>query len=217
MSDNRMSAVALLAASAGLILTLSLHPSGRITPAEVDQMVRKLVAVHSLGLVTLPVMFLGTLGVARVLTAPNRLGVVGLVFYGFGAVAMLCGVVADGLVTPNLLRQLVAASPGTNTSDVWRAVFRYNDYLDMALVEVSLVASAVAIGAWSVGILRGSVLPRELGVYGLILAMIGPVAVFAGLLKSEHVLGMVVLSQCSWFVILGVLLWRLPKPVESQS
>src|ERR1035438_10667947 len=117
MTDNRMSGLALLAASAGLILTLSLHPSGRITPAQVDQMVRKLVAVPSLGLATLPLTFLGALGLARVLASPNRLGIVGLVLYGFAAVAMLCGVVADGLVTPSLLRGMVAASPGWPTSD----------------------------------------------------------------------------------------------------
>ena len=132
MTDNRMSSLALLAASAGLILTLSLHPSGRIAPAQIDQIVRKLVAVHSLGLATLPLTFLGALGLARVLASPNRLGIVGLVLYGFAAVAMLCGVVADGLVTPSLLREMVAASPGTNMSDAWRVIFKYNDYLDVA-------------------------------------------------------------------------------------
>lgn len=214
MTDNRMSGLALLAASAGLILTLSLHPSGRITPAQVDQIVRKLVAVHSLGLATLPFTFLGALGLARVLASPNRLGIIGLVFYGFAAAAMLCGVVADGLVTPSLLRQMVAASPGTSTSDAWHMIFKYNDYLDMALVNVSMVASAVAIAAWSVAIVRSAALPRGIGVYGLILGVIALLAVFSGRLNPEHVIHIVVVSQCSWFLFVGILLWQLPEPVS---
>jgi hypothetical protein len=217
MTDNRMSGLALLAASAGLILTLSLHPSGRITPAQVDQMVRKLVAVHSLGLATLPIMFLGALGLARVLASPNRLGIVGLVLYGFAVAAMLCGVVADGLVTPSLLREMVAASPGTNMSDAWRVIFKYNDYLDVALVQVSMVASAAAIAVWSVAIVRSATLPRGVGVYGLILGLIAVLAVFSGTLKAEHVIHIVVVSQCSWFLIVGVLLWRLQEPVSQQA
>lgn len=216
MTDNRMSGLALLAASAGLILTLSLHPSGRITPAQVDQMVRKLVAVHSLGLATLPIMFLGALGVARVLASPNRLGIVGLVLYGFAAAAMLCGVVADGLVTPSLLREMVAASPGTSTSDAVRMVFKYNNYLDMAFVQVSMVASAAAIAVWSVAIVRSAALSRGVGIYGLILGVIVLLAVFSGALKAEHAISVVVLGQCSWFFIVGVLLWRLQEPVSHQ-
>jgi hypothetical protein len=217
MTDNRMSGLALLAASAGLILTLSLHPAGRITPAQIDQMVRKLVAVHSLGLATLPLTFLGALGLSRVLASPNRLGIVGLVFYGFAAVAMLCGVVADGLVTPSLLRQMVAAAPGTSTSDAWRMIFKYNDYLDMAFVRVSMVASAAAIAVWSVAIVRSTTLPRGIGIYGLILGVITMLAVFSGRLNPEMEIHIGVVGQCSWFLIVGMLLWRLPEPVSQQA
>jgi len=217
MTDNRMSGLVLLAASAGLILTLSLHPSGRIAPAQIDQMVRKLVAVHSLGLATLPLTFLGALGLARVLASPNRLGIVGLVLYGFAAVAMLCGVVADGLVTPSLLREMVAASPGTSTSDAVRMVFKYNDYLDMALVQVSMVASTAAIAVWSVAIVRSATLPRGVAIYGLILGVVALLAVFSGALNPEHAIHIVVVSQCSWFVIVGILLWRLQEPVSHPA
>lgn len=216
MTDNRMSGLALLVASVGLILTLSLHPSGRITPAQVDQMVRKLVAVHSLGLATLPIMFLGALGLARVLAAPNRVGIVGLVLYGTAAIAMLCGIVADGLVTPSLLREMVAATPGTSSGDAWRVIFRYNNYLDMAMVQVSMVASAIAIAVWSVAIVRGADLPRGVGIYGAVYGAFVLLIVFSGKMKSEHAISVVVLGQCIWFFILGVLLWRLPESATSQ-
>ncbi len=211
MTDNRMSSLALWVASAGLILTLSLHPGGRITPAQVDEMVRKLVAVHSLALLTLPVMFLGTLGIARVLASPNRLGIIGLVFYGFAAGAMLCGVVADGLVTPSLLRELVGGSAGTSTGDAWRAIFKYNGYLDMAFVQVAMVATAIAIAVWSVAIVRGAVIARGVGIYGVIYGVFVLTIVFSGKMVSEHAIGVVVLGQSVWFCIVGGLLWRLPE------
>jgi hypothetical protein len=80
MTDHRLSGIALLAGQLGLILTLSLHPSGKITPAEVDHMVRKLMAVHSIALVSLPLMILGALGLARALASPNRLSTAAFVF-----------------------------------------------------------------------------------------------------------------------------------------
>ena len=58
MTDNRLSGIAMIAGQLGLILTLSLHPSGKITPAQVDQMVHKLIAVHSIALAGLPLMTL---------------------------------------------------------------------------------------------------------------------------------------------------------------
>ena len=206
MTDNRMSGLALIAGSAGLILTLSLHPSGPISPAQVEQMARKLIAVHSIGLFSLPFLFLGALGLSRTLAAPNRLGVVALVFYGFAITAMLCGVVADGLVTPSILRQIVAGGP--SAGDGWRTIMRYNGYLDMSFVQVGMVASAVAIAMWSLAILRGTVLGRGVGVYGLILGVLAVAAVFSGFMGAEHAMSMVILGQVSWFIVIGGLLWR---------
>jgi hypothetical protein len=217
MTDNRMSGLALMAASAGLILTLSLHPGGRITPAQVDQMVRKLVAVHSLALATLPVMFLGALGLARILASRNRLGLIGLVLYGFAAVAMLCGVVADGLVTPSLLREMVGALPGTNAGDAWRAIFKYNGYLDMAFVEVSMAATAIAIAIWSVAIVGSKTLPRGIGIYGMVYGLLVVAILFSGKMRSEHAVMVVVLGQCIWFFILGAMVWRLPESPARQA
>jgi hypothetical protein len=208
MTDNRTSGLALLAGQAGLLLTLSLHPSGSISLAQIDVMAHKLVAVHSIALAALPFMLLGALGLSWALSSPNRLGIVAFVFYGFAIAAMLSGILVDGLVTPSIMRQ-VAASPAA--SDAWRMIFRYNGFLDMAFVHVSLVASAVAIVIWSVAILRSAMLSHRVGVYGVILGAMIPVAVFSGILGSEHAISGLVFGQMTWFVIVGVMLFRLPN------
>jgi hypothetical protein len=96
-------------------------------------------------------------------------------------------------------------------------VFNYNNYLDMAFVQVAMVASAAAIAVWSVAIVRSATLPRGVGIYGLIIGLIAVLAVFSGTLNPEHVIHIVVVSQCSWFLIVGVLLCRLQEPVSQQT
>jgi hypothetical protein len=152
MTDDRMSGLALIAGSAGVIITLSLHPSGRITPGQIDSVARTLVAVHSLALASLPVWFLGALGLSRRGPAPHRIATAALVLYGFGVAAMMNAVVFDGLVSPAVLREIVAASP--STSEAWHIVFNYNGSLDQAFGEVFVVASSVAIALWSISIIR---------------------------------------------------------------
>ena len=226
MTDNRLSGVAMIAGQVGLLLTLSLHPSGKISPAEVDQMVHKLIAVHSIALAGLPLMILGALGLSRILSSRNQLSVVAFVIYSFAIAASLSGIVLDGLVMPHLLPHLAdaakiaaASSAGAqpaaaaSASDTWRALLKYNGYLDMAFVQLSLVATAVAVITWSMAILPGKIFPRATGIYGLILGVIALVALFSGMLGAEHALMIIVFGQSTWFLILGGLLCVLPDPV----
>ena len=224
MTENRRSGVAMIAGQVGLFLTLSLHPSGKISPAEVDQMVHRLIAVHSIALAGLPLMILGALGLSRILSSRNRLSVAAFVIYSFAIAASLSGIVIDGLVMPHLLPHLadaakIAAAAGaqpaatTSASDTWRALLKYNGYLDMAFVQLSLVATAVAVITWSMAILLGKIFPRATGIYGLILGVIALVALFSGMLGAEHALMIIVFGQSTWFLILGGLLCVRPDPV----
>ncbi len=224
MTDNRLTGLALLAGQLGLILTLSLHPSGKITPAEVDHMVRKLIAVHSLALAALPLMILGALGLARALSSPNRLSIAGFVFYSFAIAAMLSGIVMDGLVMPRLLPHLAeaaqaaaaaahasASAPAPTPGDAWHALMRYNGYVDMAFVQVAMIASAVAILVWSIVMILGKMLPRAAGIYGLVLAAIVIIGLISGAFGAEHAITIVVFGQASWFIVVGGLLCAQPQ------
>jgi hypothetical protein len=226
MTDNRLSGIAMIAGQVGLLLTLSLHPSGKITPAQVDQMVHKLIAVHSIALAGLPLMILGALGLSRLLSSfnRNRLSVVAFVIYSFAIAAILSGIVIDGLVMPHLLphlaeaAQAAASSAGqptapSATGDVWRALFKYNGYMDMAFVQLSLVATAIAVIAWSIAMFLSKTFPRPTAVYGLILGVIALVALFSGALGAEHALMIIVFAQAAWFLIVGGILCARPDPI----
>ncbi|MGA9476124.1 MAG: hypothetical protein WBV36_26895 [Terriglobales bacterium] len=224
MTDNRLSGLAMIAGQVGLLLTLSLHPSGKISPAEVDQMVHKLIAVHSIALAGLPLMILGALGLSSFLSFSNRLSVTAFVIYSFAIAASLSGIVIDGLVMPHILPHLAdaakAAAAGgppsvavSGASDIWHALIKYNAYLDMAFVQLSLVATAVAVITWSMAILLGKIFPRATGIYGLVLGVIALVAVFSGALRSEHALMIIIFGQATWFLIVGGSLCARPDPV----
>jgi hypothetical protein len=81
MTDDRLSGLALIAGSGGTIITMSLHPTGRVAAAQVESMIHVLIAVHALALACVPIQFLGAWGLSRRVASPDRLAVAGLVLY----------------------------------------------------------------------------------------------------------------------------------------
>jgi hypothetical protein len=218
MTDDRMSGLALIAGSVAGIITMSLHPTGHdlFAPGQLDPMARMLVAVHALALVSMPVSFLGALGLSRRLASPlesplespDRLAIAALVTYAFALLAVMNAAVADGLVAPAIARQMVAAAPSANEG--WRLMFRYNFWQNQAFAQVFVVASSAAILLWSASILRSGALARGVGVYGCILGPLTLLAVFSGHLElTAHGFGLVIFGQALWLITVGALLCRV--------
>jgi hypothetical protein len=209
MTDDRISGLALIAGSAGAIVALSLHPSGRdlFMPGQLEAAARELIAVHSLALASLPVWLFGAYGLSRHVGVhwPARMA---LVTYAFAMVAMMNAVVVDGLVSPGLAREIVDAT-GT-ASQGWRIAFNHNSLMDQAFMRVFLVASSAAIVLWSASIVRSVALPRSVGIYGCVLGAITVIALLSGQLdRHTHMFGMVIVGQAIWFLVVGALLCRV--------
>jgi hypothetical protein len=169
-------------------------------------MIQLNVAVHSLALVCIPILFLGALGLTRRLASPNRLALSGLVLFGFSEVAVMIAAAVSGLVTPGLIHHMVA-EPGS--ADTWRAVLQLSGHLNQAFALIFVVASSVALVLWSTAIVRSNLFSRPLGIYGCLLGPLTILAVLSGHLRlNVHGFGMIALSQAIWFISAGVLLWR---------
>ena len=215
MTNDQMAGLALIAGSAGVIVTLSLHPSGRelFEPGTFNSAAHALVAVHSLALCSLPVWFLGACGLSRRVgsgSPDDQFGLAGLVLYGFAVAAMMIAVVMDGLVTPGLARQIIDTT-GT-VGQGWRIAFNYNGMLNQAFAHVFIVASSAAIILWSVSIVRNRVLARELGVCGSLLGAATLIMLLSGQLdRQAHLFGVVIIGQAIWFIAAGTLLFRDKK------
>jgi len=164
------------------------------------------VAVHSLALVCIPILFLGALGLTRRLASPNRLALAGLVLFGFSEVAGMIAAGMSGLVIPGLIHHMVAEPA---MADTWRAVLQLSGRLNQAFALMFVVASSVAIVLWSAAIIRSNVFSRALGVYGCLLGPITILVVLSGHLRlNVHGFGMIALGQAIWFISAGVLLWK---------
>src|SRR5277367_1325698 len=221
MTDERRSGIALIAGSAAMIITMGFHPHGKISPAELDHVIPVLIGVHVLALASIPILFLGAWGMTRWLAAPDRLAWAGLVFLAMGSIAVMNAAVFDGLMAPNLFRQIVAAAP--ETRDGWKLLMSYNSQMNQAFPRVYAVASSLAVVLWSVSILRNRTMGRGIGIYGIVLGAVTALGILSGLLTPDwHGCGMLILGQAIWFVRVGWMMWRVeststPRPSETKS
>jgi hypothetical protein len=218
MTENRLAGLALIAGSCGMIITMAFHPQGHIAAAQLEHTIRMLIIVHALALACIPVMFLGALGLSRRVTTLSQLNVAGLVLYAFGLVAVMGAAVADGLVTPRVLEQIVASADSPQAMETWRMFSRYTFYWNQAFAQVFVAASSAAIVAWSAAAWRGGKLPFALAIYGCILGPVTVLALFSGHLPLDaHRFGGVVLGQSVWFVIAGAVLWNGDPAAQAAS
>ena len=209
MSNDRVSGLALIAGSSGMIITMVLHPTGRVAPGQLEAMIPMLIAVHGLALACLPVMFLGSWGLSQRLARGGHLAVSALVVYTFGLVAIMSAAVFDGLVTPAVLRQMVASAGAQPAIDSWRMISHYNFYVNQGYAQVFVTAASVAIILWSVAAWRTRALARGLGIYGCILGAVALIALFSGHLSlDKHGASIVIFAQAAWFIVAGAILWQ---------
>ncbi len=215
MNDNRLGGSALILGAISGMITMSLHPvagAHPITPAQFEKLTGLMVGVHALAIAGIPFCFLGALALMRRLDSPDRLGLMALVIYGFGLVAVMIAPAMSGLVGTNVLRHLVAQGPGV---EQWRVLMQYNHLINQAFAQIFVVAASAAITLWSLEIVRKRALGVGLGIYGLVLGPVAIGAMLSGKLELDvHGFGLVMFSQAVWFITAGVLLWRVHSQVQ---
>ena len=204
MHDDHLSGWALIVGSAGMIITMAFHPTGRVSPERIEGMIRKLIAVHSLALACIPVLFLGALGLSRHIRIAHRVAVAGLIAYSFALVAVMNAAVADGLILPSVLRHIVESTGSASGVTTWQTISRYNFDVNQAFAQVFVAGSSLALLLWSIAAWQGRELSRALSIYGCILCFAVLGALFSGYLPLDaHRFGAVVLGQTIWFVSAG--------------
>jgi hypothetical protein len=209
MTDERRSAIALIAGSAGMIITMIFHPGGKIAPEQLEYFIRLDIAVHSLALASLPVLFLGAWGMSRRLDGGDRMAWAGLVLFALASVAVMNAGTLNGLVAPKVMRQIVAATP--ETRGTWQAIANFSFQMNQAFSRLYAVGASLAILLWSVAILRYRALGRGVGIYGLVLGPVIVVAICSGLLTPDrHGFAMLIFGQAIWFLVVAGRMWGLP-------
>jgi hypothetical protein len=211
MTDNRASGMALIAGSAALIITMAFHPTGHemMSPDRFAAVARLSIAVHSLALLSMVILFLGACGLWQRLSASRHLAFAGLVTYGFAMTAGMITGILNGFVAPRVIHRMLTHP---EAKQVWDIVLDYSSDLERPLAQVLVVASSIAILLWSIAIVRRGLLARGLGIYGCIVAPLIILAVAPSHIRlNVHGFGMVVLLQTVWFIVAGVQLWRVAE------
>jgi len=218
MNDNRLGGLALILGALSGIITLTFHPAGgshRVTPAQFEILIAVIVGVHALAICGLPIAFAGALALTRRIDSPMRIALFGLIVYGFGLVAVMAAATMSGLVTPDILRQVVAKS---GSADQLHPLISYTHSLNQGFARVGAVAFSVAIFLWSLVAMRTRTLPIALVIYGLVTAGALIVAVVLGYLDLElHGFRVITLIQSLWFLAAGVILWRAGSAITPST
>jgi len=216
MNDARLGGGALVAGTVGLLVTMGLHPHGHelADPGRFEHAARVTAAVHALGIASMPLLFLGGIALTRRTDAPNRLALAALVVYGAALIAGALAATVSGLIVPDLVGSMLEASSEQRAG--WEQMLEFSHLLNQACARLLVLGESVAIGLWSLALLRGSTrssaLARGAGVYGLVSAGAVFLLVASGHVRLDvHGFGAIVLAQGLWTVLVGVFLWRVER------
>lgn len=190
------------------LLTMALHPRGA------DDVIRA--PLHAFAMMSMPIAFYGALILTRRLSAQGTFAELALVFYG---AAMFAGVIAA--TASGLLLSELAAKAGTlegPTRTMFNSLMWYNIHLNEVFAKVMVGASCVAIGLWSVDILRTRLLRRSVALFGCITSVVLFGLLLSGWLEmSIHGFGSVVLLQGIWMILIGVELRAATIPFKPAT
>jgi hypothetical protein len=182
------------------LTTMTFHPTGGGNAGLA-------LTVHALAIAGAPIAFYGGWVLTRRLSAGGPLAELALAFYGVSAVATLLAASASGLLMPDLIAQ--ASGLQGEARATAGAVMHYNFALNQAFAKVLVAASSVAIGLWSMEIVRTRLMRRATGILGCVVAAITLLSLLSGHLTLDvHGFGAVVLGQAIWLIMAGAELRR---------
>lgn len=194
-----------IGALSGLV-TMAFHPTHHDVAA--GQAARSL-AVHGLALAGVPLTLYGAFVLTRRIASRDALAELALAYFGAAAVAVMLAATSSGFIASGLLSEM-GQWAGTERV-VGEAMLHSTWQWNQAFARIHVAASSVAIGLWSVAILRGGELSRRAAIYGLIVAALTLLALLTGQLRMDlHGFGAVVVAQAVWLIVLGLELRRPP-------
>jgi hypothetical protein len=216
MSRDPVAGTMLIAGSLLGVVVMALHPTGQTLAQDFERQARLGAIVHGVAIASVPLLFLGFLGLARRL-APSRLAVAALVTFGWGAVAVLSAAVMSGFVSTALIRRMMEADDAAAKS-LYHALADTSFLMNQGYAKVYFVASMVAIILFSAAIVRTGRLAPWVGSAGVVVASVLLLLYGAGHLTMDvHGFGAMMIAQSLWSVAVGALLCRDAPPEAARD
>ncbi len=206
MNTRALHGTALIVGTLGYLSTMALHPAG-ISAGSLSRDSQFMVAVHALGLLSLPVVVFGLIGL------PTRTGwrrpstQFALICYCLAVIAAMIAAIASGLVGPALMQREIGAT--VDAYQAVRVVLEFNHQLNQACAKVFVVGASLAIIAWSHAISVLGSYERRVGWFGWFVGLGSMAGLFSGHVRMDvHGFGAIVLLQAIWNICIGVSLLR---------
>jgi hypothetical protein len=204
MTDDRKAGIALIAGSLGGILTMGLHPtaSASLSAEQVSRLMETSGIAHSIGMVSLLLLFLGACGLTSRIAAADRLSFAAIVTFGFACVAVLIAMAVSGFIIPAIMKRMVADVPAA--AHQWQIVVVGIFQINQAFARIYSVAASLATILWSISVLRNRGLGRGVAIYGCVVAPLTILGIGIGHLRLDvHGMAVIFLGQAIWFILVG--------------
>jgi hypothetical protein len=200
MTFERAGAFALIAGTLAMIVVMAHHPEGIHQGPGAAATLRIALIVHAVAIATTPVLTFGMFAVTRYLGA-TPVATLALVFYAFGALAVMLAATMSGLVAPRLIEA------GAD-HDLLRLSWSLNQAF--ATIHVGLFSAALLFYALAWG--SKGVMSAVVQIAGFVIGL-GVLAwlVSGTLTLNVHGMGAVVLAQGLWIGLAAVAMLIEPR------
>ena len=218
MTDDRKAGLALIAGTAGFLLTMAMHPTTTLqsTPAQVESMAIASGHAHGLAMLSIVALVLGACGLTRRMADTERLALTGLVFFAFACVAIFVATAVSGFIEPRLMWRMLRDTP--DGLPIWHVVIAAVFQFNQVFACLYTVAASLAIALWGVSALRHGGLGRGIAIYGCVIAPVVILGVLVGHLHVDvHGMAAIVLAQGIWFAGAGWSLYRAEPEVLTTA
>jgi heme A synthase len=215
MTDDRKAGIALIAGSLGGILTMAIHPGQAWLPIDHTHLSILSGAAHSLAMLSVLLLFLGSYRLAQRLAATDRISFAAIVTYGFACIASMIAAAVSGFIMPNIMARMARDVPAA--AHQWQILITGMFQVNQAFSRIFAVATSVAIVLWSVSALRNGGLGRGVATYGCIIGSLIILGIALGHLRLDvHGMAIVALGQVVWFILVGFRMLSANQPRTAE-
>ena len=160
-----------------------------------------LVGVHTLALLSVPLLVFGFVGVTMRAGWHRPEALLAFIIYALSAVAIMFAGIADGLINAALIPEMTGASD--LKLQALKAALSYNFQFNQACAKVFVVGTSLAMILWSITLFRFGVLERRIGIIGWFISL----AALFGLLSGTFTCPLMVSASLSCCKGCGQSLW----------
>jgi len=206
---ERGSGTALLLGSLLMIITMGLHPAG----GSIEHLIKissVIIITHSLAIISIPFIVFGFWGLTKRLYDQPLLSTFAFIIICLGMIAVLFAAAVNGLVLPLFLKHFSQASP--ETINLVKPILAYNTSLNHAFDFIYIGAACAATALWSIAILKTNDLPKWIGYFGMLIALLFIVLLSTGFTLVDLTgFRVFIFGLVSWIVLTGFLIRRPVK------